>query len=152
MSNNGFRLVALNGLAMILLGMFLAGMPLVFVVTQDAYHQPAPINVGGDYRGWMMAHLEGLLNGMMIIVLAAVTRFRTMAAGRERTLIAALAVGGWGNTITAILAPMFGVRGMIFDGSMANNLVAGMFTFALLGTVTALVLAILHLAPAEERI
>ena len=134
---------------MILLGMFLAGMPLVFVVTQQAYNQSPPLHLGGDYRGWMMAHLEGLLNGLMVIAVAAITRFRSMSPGRERVLVVSLAIGGWGNTLASILAPIMGVRGMIFDGSASNNLVAAMFTLALVGTVLALLTVVLHLAPKD---
>ena len=149
MSNTGFRLVVLNALAVILLGMFLGGFPLVFVVVREAYHQAPPITLGGDYRGWMMAHLEGLLNGMLMILVAGATRIAPMAPGRERLMVPALLVAGWGNAGASVLAPLLGVRGMVFDASPANNLVAGLFTLALVASIMALTGAVRHLLSAR---
>lgn len=146
MSDNSFRVVALHAVLIILLGMFAAGIPLVLVVAHDAYGQTASIPVSGDYRGWMMAHLEGLLNGLLMIAIAAVTRIRPLARSRERLLVAGLLTTGWGNTIASVLAPLLGVRGMIFDGHAGNDVVAGIFTVALIGAVVALAIAVRHLA------
>ena len=146
MSDNGLRFTALNGLLMILFGMFLAGFPLAWVVVATAYPGlPAP-HTSGDYRAWNMAHLEGLLNGMLVLLVALVTRVKPMSAGLERTLIIGLGVGGWGNTVAAFIAPLLGVRGMIFDSHPANNLVTGVFTIALIGSLTAFGVAIRHLS------
>ncbi len=146
MSDNGLRFTALNGLLMILFGMFLAGFPLVWVVVATAYPGlPAP-HTSGDYRAWNMAHLEGLLNGMLVLLVALVTRVKPMSAGLERTLIIGLGVGGWGNTVAAFIAPLLGVRGMVFDSHPANNLVTGVFTIALIGSLTAFGVAIRHLS------
>lgn len=145
MSNNGFRVVALNALFVILLGMFAAGIPLVLVVAETVYKQVPIFHTGGDYRGWMMAHLEGLLNGLFMIAVAGVTRIRTMAPVHDRLLVGSLLVSGWGNAIAAILAPILGVRGMVFDANWANDLVAGMFTVALIGAVIAMTIAVRHL-------
>jgi hypothetical protein len=145
MSDNGLRFTALNGLLMILFGMFLAGFPLVWVVVANAYSGlPAP-HTSGDYRAWNMAHLEGLLNGMLVLLVALVTRVKPMSAGPERTLIIGLCVGGWGNTVAAFIAPLLGVRGMVFDSHPANNLVTGVFSIALIGSLTAFGVAIRHL-------
>lgn len=146
MSDNGLRFTALNGLLMILFGMFLAGFPLIWVVVATAYPGlPAP-HAPGDYRAWNMAHLEGLLNGMLVLLIALVTRLRPMSQTRETVLIAGLSVGGWGNTVAAFIAPLLGVRGMVFDGHGANNLVTGVFTIALIGTLAAFGVTILHLS------
>ena len=130
----------------ITIGLFFGGVPLVWVVVREVYHQPAPISLGGDYRGWVMAHLEGLLNGLLTIGLAAATRIRPMTVSSERILLWSLLIAAWGNTIASILAPLFGVRGMTFDASGANDLVAGIFTLALIATVAALFVTIRHLS------
>ncbi len=148
MSDRGLRVLGLNALCMILAGMFLGGVPLIMVVVQAAYHQAPMFNPGADYRGWMMAHLEGLFNGLLVIGVGAICRIGTMPPAREKILVPALLIGGWGNTVAAILAPVFGVRGMVFDGSVANNVVAGLFTVALLASVVALASAIRHLVSA----
>jgi len=145
MSDNGFRIVALNALLVVLLGMFVGGIPLVLVVMREAYHQAPTIYLAGDYRGWMMAHLEGLLNGLLMIAIAGATRLRIMGSGKERLLVASLLVAGWGNAVAAILAPLLGVRGMIFDSDFGNDFVAALFTAALIGSVAAMGIAIGHL-------
>ncbi|MDH4385452.1 MAG: hypothetical protein QE280_08400 [Caulobacter sp.] len=147
MSRNGFRLAALNGVAMILAGMVLAGFPLAFLVARDVYGQASPIPLAGDYRGWVMAHLEGLLNGLLVIALAGVTLIRSpMKAGRERWFLPTLLVMGWGNLAASILAPALGVRGIAANGDLANNLVVLIFTIALLASFAAFSGAIAHLA------
>jgi hypothetical protein len=146
MSDNSFRIVSLNAILVILLGMFAGGMPLVLVVAQDAYHQSMTLHLAGDYRAWLMAHLEGLLNGLLMIALASVTRLRSMAPVSERVFVPSLLAAGWGNEIASLLAPLLGVRGMIFDSNPGNDLVAAIFTIALVGSVAAMVIAIRHLA------
>ena len=144
MSDNGFRIVALNGLLVIVFGMFAGGLPLVGVVAHDAYGQ-ALFHLPGDYRAWMMAHLEGLLNGILMIAIAGATRLRPLSSSGEKWLVASLLVAGWGNAVASLLAPLLGVRGMIFDSNAGNNVVAAIFTAALSGSILAIAIAIRHL-------
>jgi hypothetical protein len=146
MSDEGFRITTLNAVTLITIGLFLAGFPLVWVVVRESYGQTAPVTLGGDYRGWMMAHLEGLLNGLLVIGLAATTRLRPMTQTKERVLLWSLLIAAWGNTIASLMAPLLGVRGMAFNQSAPNNLVAAMFIVALAATVPALFVGIQHLA------
>jgi hypothetical protein len=146
MSDEGFRIAALNAVIVIAVGLFLGGVPLVWVVVRDVYGGAAPVTLGGDYRGWLMAHLEGLLNGLLVIGLAAATRLRPMGRTTERVLLWSLLIAAWGNTAASVLAPLFGVRGMAFSPSAPNNLVAAVFTIALVATVAALGVTIRHLA------
>ena len=145
MSDNGFRIVALNGLLVVVFGMFAGGLPLVGVVAHDAYGQ-ALFQLPGDYRGWMMVHLEGLLNGLLMIAIAGATRLRPLSWSGERWLVPSLLVAGWGNAVASFLAPLLGVRGMIFDAHAANDLVAAIFTAALVGSIVAIAIAVRHLA------
>ncbi|MFC6200041.1 hypothetical protein [Ponticaulis profundi] len=147
MTKNGFRICALQGVLMILAGMVLAGFPLAFLVMEDVYGQNAPIAVGGDYRGWIMAHLEGLLNGLLVIALSGVTLIRSpMQHGRQAWLVPSILIAGWGNTFAAILAPALSVRGMAANADIANNIVWGIFTIALIASFTAFYGVISHLA------
>lgn len=131
---------------MILAGLVLAGFPLAFLVLRDVYQQPTPMDVGGDYRGWVMAHLEGLLNGLMVIALAGVTLVRSgMKPSRQAWLVPALLLAGWANVIAAILAPMLSVRGMAVNEDLANNVVWGLFTLGMIPTFAAFTGVILHL-------
>jgi hypothetical protein len=145
MSDKGFRTVAFQALLVILFGMFAGGIPLVFVVAHDAYHQ-AGLVPPGDHRAWTMAHLEGLLNGLLMIAVAGATRLRPLSKSREQWLVPSLLIAGWGNAVAAVLAPLFAVRGMIFDADPANDVVAAIFSVALIGTVFAMAIALRHLA------
>lgn len=146
MSDEGFRIAALNAVIVIAVGLFIGGFPLVWVVVREVYGQAAPVTLGGDYRGWLMAHLEGLLNGLLVIGLAATTRLRPMTQTKERVLLWSLLIAAWGNTLASVLAPLLGVRGMTFSQSAGNNLVAAMFTIALAATAAALFVSVQHLA------
>lgn len=143
MSDNGFRIVALNAVLVIACGMFVGGIPLVFVVAHEVYGQA--VHVPGDYRAWLMAHLEGLLNGLLMIALVSVARLRPLAATAERWLVPSLLVAGWGNTLAAVAAPLLGVRGMVLDADPANDVVALAFTLALAGSIVALAIVVRHL-------
>ena len=145
MSDRGFRTVAVSALLVVLFGMFAGGIPLIAVVVHDAYGQPGALHLPGDYRGWMMAHLEGLLNGLLMIAIATVTRMRPLAPKSERWLVLSLLAAGWGNAGAAVLAPLLGVRGMVFDANVGNDLVAAIFTVALAGSVIAMAIALRHL-------
>lgn len=152
MSEDKLRLVVLNGVLIVLAGMVLAGFPLAFVIARDIYHQAPPFAVAGDHRGWTMAHLEGLLNGLLVIAMALATRIGgPMKPGRETWLAPCLLIMGWGNLIGGVLAPALGVRGMAFDGNAANNLVTGVFTLAMLPSFAAFYGVIAHLARPPAR-
>jgi len=149
-SANGFRVVALNGLVLIMLAMLLAGVPLIWVVGRDVYRAPMPIPLSGDYRAWLMAHMVGLLSGLAIIVVAQVTRLKAMGVRSERLLIAALLVSGWGNTVGAIAAPLMGVRGAGLNADLVNDAITGVFGIAAAAIIYALAVAIAHLAHPVE--
>lgn len=150
MSNHGARIAILNGVLMIFFGMFFAGWVLGLVVTRDVYGQSVPVDVSGDYRGWLMAHLQGLLNGIIVIVLALGTRVKsTMPASREKWLLSSLIVMGWGNVIAAAIAPIFNVRGIAVDDNLANNVVLGIFSVAFVATIYVFYAIIRHLWPAK---
>ena len=53
-----------HGAVVVMLGL-LAGFPHAFVLTGQ---------IAGEERAWRMAHLEGLLNGMLVLLAAAVSR------------------------------------------------------------------------------
>lgn len=146
MSANGLRITVLNGIFMILVGLFMAGVPLAWTVQHEVYGQSTPFSLTSDYRGWKMAHLQGLLNGFLVIVLAGASCIKKpMKIGREKWLIPALLVMGWGNVVASVLAPMLGVRGIAIDAEIANNIIYSIFTIGVLGTVAAVGGIIAHL-------
>jgi hypothetical protein len=90
-------------------------------------------------RAWRTAHLEGLLNGMLVVLLGAVAP-QLRFAGREESWFrwGALATG-YGNVIAAALAASAGVRGLSAGGPLANWVVYGLFTAAVVGVLAAII-------------
>lgn len=140
------RITLLNGVLMIVFGIFIAGFGLTWLVARDVYGQSVPVDVPGDYRAWIMAHLQGLLNGLVVIALALVTRiYDDMHASTQKWLMIALITMGWGNVIASFLSPLLGVRGMAFDAHLVNNVVTGIYTIAFIATVAAVFGVSMHL-------
>jgi len=135
MDREHLRCALLNGIAVIFAGMMTAGLALTAVVMRDVYHMAIAEGMPGDYRGWLMAHLEGLLNGLLVMAMAGAATLRPLPARRSRVLMWSLIVMGWGNFIGALLAPVFSVRGMAYNGDIANDVVTGIFSVAFIGTL-----------------
>jgi hypothetical protein len=93
-------LLIASGAAVFLLGM-LAGFPFTLVVLGT------PVGPG-DVRGWRMAHLEGILNGLLLIAVAAVAPRLRLAARTQSVLAWSLLLTAWANTIASFGA----LRGM----------------------------------------
>ena len=145
MSDEAWRRVALHAILIMVFGMVVGGAPLTLFVIHQAYLPHTAVAVPGDIRGWKMAHLEGLLNGLFLLGLGVASRVRPLAPARERWLVRGLLVSGWGNSVASGLAPILGVRGMAMNSDPSNDLVALMFTIALVGTLVAVGLIIAHL-------
>ncbi len=127
------RRLAFHGAVAILLGL-LAGFPFAFVILGQ---------MNGDLRAWRMAHLEGLLNGMLLWAVAGIGAVLSLGDGAQRTLVWALVVTAYGNSLAAILGAAAGQRGLEPGGTLANTTVYVMFMVALaavfvaVGTVAA---------------
>jgi len=143
-SANGFRIVALNGLAILAVGI-MVGFPVVLAVGREFYHYPQPINLPGSFQAWLSAHVVCLTNGLVVIAVAQVTRLKPMTPRAERPVILALLVAGWGNTIGSVVAILFGVIGVELDWNVANDVIVVMFGFAALGIIYAVGASIAHL-------
>jgi hypothetical protein len=117
-----------HGAAVVLLGM-LAGFPYAFVVTGD---------LPGSERAWRMAHLEGVLNGLLMLAVAGVGGRLALSAGQARVLFWALVVTGYGNVVAAVIGATFAVRGLAPGGSFSNTIVYTLFMVAIGGVFVAL--------------
>lgn len=134
------QLVA-HGALVFFVGM-LAGFPFAFAILGKIALWPFSIDwtVPGEVRAWRMAHLEGVLNGLLLIGVAAVGGLLRLDARRHGHLVTALLVTAWGNMIASIIGPLFGVRGLELGGSVANSVVFGLFTIAIVTVFWALAL------------
>src|SRR5262245_22960114 len=121
-----------HGAVVILLGL-LAGFPYALVVTGTLV---------SSERAWRMAHLEGVLNGLLVIAVAAVWD-RLALAGRKRdVLVWALVLMAYGNVVASAIGATFAVRGLDPGGPFSNTLVYLLFMAAVVGVVVGLALVV----------
>src|SRR5215470_198315 len=103
------RLLVAHGALVFLVGL-VAGFPFalleIHAATLDGSNTPPP--VPGDVRGWRMAHLEGVLNGLTCFAGAAVGPYLRLSARAYTILAWSLVVTAWGNMIASLIGPLFG--------------------------------------------
>lgn len=114
-----------HGAVVILLGL-LAGFPHAFVLTGQ---------LAGDERAWRMAHMEGLLNGMLVLLAAAVSGWLVLSARQQAWLAGSLVVAAYGNVVASTLGAIFGVRGLDLAGPPANAVMNLLFWVAIAGVL-----------------
>jgi len=134
------RMIA-HGALVFLVGL-LAGFPFAFFELGKIVLWPIPgeipVSMPGDVRGWRMAHLEGILNGLTLIGVAAVMPTLRLSA-RERTIVAwALIVTAWGNIVASLIGPLSGGRGLEFGGGAANSVMYLLFVAAVVAVIVAM--------------
>jgi hypothetical protein len=94
----------------------------------------------GSERAWRMAHLEGLLNGLFVIGVAAVGPALRLSATRAAILAWCMIVTAYGNVIASALAATYGVRGLSPGGSLVNTTVYVLFMIAVATVVVGMAL------------
>lgn len=82
----------------------------------------------GTYDAWRMAHMEGITNGLLLWLTAAlIPVFPFSPTGKKRIAWGAIAIG-WSIVIASVLDPLFpDSRGLEFGGSATN--LAAFFLF-----------------------
>ena len=132
--------LAAHGALLFLAGMA-AGFPLAFEILGafDLWPIRIEFQMPGDVRGWRMAHLEGALNGMLLLAVAAIGPRLRLEARATRLAVGGLLVTGWGNVVASWLGPLSETRGLAATGLDWNTLVFAIFMAAVVGVVIALV-------------
>jgi hypothetical protein len=121
-----------HGAIVVMLGL-LAGFPHAFVVTGQ---------LAGEERAWRMAHLEGLLNGMLVMLTAAVAGSLDLTATQQRWLAWSLVAAAYGNVVASVLGASAGVRGLALTGPPANAVMNLLFWVAIAGILAGVALVI----------
>jgi hypothetical protein len=96
------------------------------------------VTAGGDVRAWRMAHLEALLNGLLMLGVAASWPLLRLGARAQSVLVWTLVVTGYGNALASWLAAASGERGLTAGGPLANQLVFAGFMIAVAAVIVAL--------------
>jgi len=124
------RLLVAHGALVFLVGL-VAGFPFAFVVLGDT-------GVPGDVRGWRMAHLEGILNGLTCFAVAAVGSHLRLSERAFAVLAWSLVVTAWGNVVASVVGPLTGGRGLVFGGGVANTVMYVLFVVAVVTVIVAM--------------
>ncbi len=146
MSERLRALMVAHGAAVFLVGLA-AGFPFAFVILEKIVLWPIPGEINwtppGDYRGWKMAHLEGILNGITLIAVSAAAGSMKLTDRAQRFVAWGLIITAWGNIIASIIGPIVGGRGLEFEGGGAgNSIVYLLFVLAILTVVAAMILVL----------
>ena len=142
LSDTDRRTLVRHGALVFLLGL-LAGFPFAFEILGRAEIWPLPFrfefDMPGDVRGWRMAHLEGILNGLLLIGVAAVGPLLRLTPRGRAWVVYGLLVCAWGNITASWIGPLSETRGLAYDGLGWNSLVYALFVAAIVGVVGAVV-------------
>jgi hypothetical protein len=122
--------MVLHGTVVIVIGL-LAGFPHALVITGQ---------LAGSERAWRMAHLEGVLNGLLVLVVAAVADRLVLSRRRHAVIAWSLIVAAYGNVVASILGAMWNVRGLNASPPGTNLVVYAIFFVAVVGVFLGLVL------------
>lgn len=84
--------------------------------------------VPGEARAWVMAHLEGITNGILLMALAAVSGYLKLTPRLFSWLFYSSLTFAWLFTLPAIANAWFGTRGLAMGGgpwgeSLANDVI-----------------------------
>tara|TARA_R110002072_G_scaffold5527_12_gene35462 strand:+ start:3675 stop:4181 length:507 start_codon:yes stop_codon:yes gene_type:complete len=84
--------------------------------------------VPGESRAWVMAHLEGITNGLLLMAIACCSGFLALSIRQSQVLFYSALTFGWLFTLPAIANAWFGTRGLAYGGgpwgpSLANDII-----------------------------
>ncbi|MDO8420819.1 MAG: hypothetical protein Q7S99_01540 [Parvibaculum sp.] len=125
-----------NG-ALVLLAGYLSGIPYATAVT--AQMTSGAEGMIGDVRAWHMAHLEGVLNGMLMIAAAAAAAQIAMSGRLQNVIFWGLIVAGWTNVVASNVSAMTGGRGTGMTGMDWNTFNFLVFMAGIVGAFAAAV-------------
>ncbi|MFP6598018.1 MAG: hypothetical protein VCC01_11230 [Candidatus Hydrogenedentota bacterium] len=136
-------IMIMNGALVFLVGL-LSGFPYAYVIIEKIVLWPIPGEIDwtppGDERAWRMAHLEGILNGLTLIAVAAAGSRLKITPRAEAFIGWGLIITSWGNITASVIGPIFGGRGLYFGDGFANSLVYLLFVLAVITVITAMIM------------
>lgn len=142
MTEKDQRTLVAHGALVFLLGMA-AGFPFAFEILGRFELWPLPwtveFDMPGDLRGWRMAHLEGILNGLLLISVAAVGSHLRLGTRGAAWVTRGLLVCAWGNILASWIGPLTQTRGLAFSGISWNSIVYLLFVAAIIGVLGAMI-------------
>ena len=117
-----------HGAIVIILGL-LAGFPYALVLQGQ---------MEGEPRAWSMAHLEGVLNGLLCLGAAGAFGKLALSAGQMRLMAWSFILMAYGNVVASVIGAVTGQRGLELAGPMSNMVVFALFMIAVVLVLLAL--------------
>lgn len=75
----------------------------------------------GSVEGWKLAHMEPLINSILLFAIAGVLGKLVLSPGQAKVIVYCLVVMAYCNTVFGYMRPLTGALGYQFDDSLANN-------------------------------
>jgi len=124
-------LLVVNGIGLWITALLVGWMYMFMLLGEIVLFPVIPaidVEIPGEARAWNMAHLEGITNGLLLMVIAAIAPLLTLSARQSRWLFWSAVVTGWGFTLPAWANALAGTRGLAFGGGpfpggLANNVI-----------------------------
>jgi len=126
------RKMIFHGAAVIWLGL-MAGFPFGFVIMG---------RMQGDLRAWHMAHMEGILNGLLTLAAAAVLKHLSVDERRVPLYAWSFIVAAWTNIVASIIAAIVHQRGLEMAAPISNLIVFTIFVVGVLAVLVGLYLVL----------
>ena len=113
------QVLIVNGIGLVI-GAILVGWVFFFFLLREIVLWPIPgsmpIDIPGDERGWRMAHMEGLTNGLLLIAIGAIGGRLRLGPRAASVLQWSALITGWLFFLPAAFGPLVGARGLAFGG------------------------------------
>ncbi len=126
------RKMIFHGPGVIWLGL-MAGFPFGFVIMG---------RMEGDLRAWHMAHMEGILNGLLTLAAAAVLKHLSIDERRVPLYAWSFIVAAWTNIVASIIAAIVHQRGLEMALPISNFVVFTIFVVGVLAVLVGLYLVL----------
>lgn len=78
--------------------------------------------VHGEVDNWKLAHMEALVNSILLLAVAGFIGKLDISEGRARVVSACLVIMAWCNTVFGLMRGFTGAMGYQFDDSLVNNI------------------------------
>lgn len=94
----------------------LSGFGMVFVILDAIHVWPVTLPYGGDIpgseRGWRVAHVAGVMNGMLMVLVGLALTATVPTPRAQAWIVWGMVYTGWGNTIFFHCANLSSNRGL----------------------------------------
>jgi hypothetical protein len=141
------RLLFRQGGLVMLFG-FAAGFGFLFFIIGSIELWPIPgsidIQLPGSDKAWRMTHLEGVLNGLLLWLLAVVLPAMDLKAVQVRRVARALILTAWCFPVASLFDALFAnSRGLRFGGPVTNLIPFFLFYIGIIALVWAVITVII---------